>query len=105
MVDLYKHGGKVQEGDTYDAAMKKIRRALKRRGNRTAAVFKLFTGMAQGGRTFELWHKKVYEEAKQVDWEGYNAETTRAYAIVMQTRSAKLRQRRRSRTTHPMRSW
>ena len=46
MVDLFKHVGKVQEGDTYDDAMDKIQR-----GNRTAAVFKLFTGMAQGGRT------------------------------------------------------
>ena len=74
MVDLFKHVGKVQEGDTYDEAMEKIRRALKGRGNRTAAVFKLFTGMAQGGRTFDHWHKKVYEAAKQVDWDGYNAD-------------------------------
>ena len=34
MVDLFKHVGKVQEGDTYDEAMVKIRRALKGRGNR-----------------------------------------------------------------------
>ena len=93
MVDLFKHVGKIQEGDTYDEAMEKIRRALKGRGNRTAAVFKLFTGMAQGGRTFDLWHKKVYEAAKQVDWEGYNAETAAVDAIVMQTKSAKLQQK------------
>ena len=36
MVDLFKHVGKVHEGDTYDEAMEKIRRALKGRGNRTA---------------------------------------------------------------------
>ena len=93
MVDLFKHVGKVQEGDTYDEAMVKIRRALKGRGNRTAAVFKLFTGMAQGGRSFDLWHKKVYEAAKQVDWDGYNAETAAVDAIVMQTKSAKLQQK------------
>ena len=68
--------------------MEKIRRALRGRGNRTAAVFKLFTGMAQGGRTFDHWHKKIYEAAKQVDWVGYNAETAAMDAIVMQTRSA-----------------
>ena len=93
MVDLFKHVGKVQEGDTYDEAIEKIRRALRGRGNRTAAVFKLFTGMAQGGRSFDLWHKKVYEAAKQVDWEGYNAETAAVDAIVMQTKSAKLQQK------------
>ena len=93
MVDLFKHVGKVQEGDSYDEAMEKIRRALKGRGNRTAAVFKLFTGMAQGGRTFDLWHKKVYEAAKQVDWDGYNAETAAVDAIVMQTKSTKLQQK------------
>ena len=51
MVDLFKHVGKVLDGDTYDVVMEKIRQALKGRGNRTAAVFKLFTGMAQGERT------------------------------------------------------
>ena len=93
MVDLFKHVGKVQEGDTYDEAMEKIWKALRGRGNRTAAVFKLFTGMAQGGRTFDHWHKKVYEAAKQVDWEGYNAETAAVDAIIMQTKSVKLQQK------------
>ena len=93
MVDLFKHVGKVQEGDSYDAAMEKIRRALKGRGNRTAAVFKLFTGMPQGEKTFDAWHKKVYEAAKQVDWVGYDAETAAVDAIVMQTKSSKLQQK------------
>ena len=93
MVDLFKHVGKVQEGDTYDEAMEKIRRALRGRGNRTAAVFKLFRGMAQGGRTFDQWHKRVYEAAKLVDWDGYNAETAAVDAIVMQTKSVKLQQK------------
>ena len=93
MVDLFKHVGKVQELDTYNEAMEKIRKALKCRGNRTAAVFKLFTGMAQGERTFDLWHKKVYQAAKQVDWDGYNVETAAVDAIVMQTKSTKLQQK------------
>ena len=49
--------------------------------------------MAQGGRTFDLWHKRVYEAAKQVDWEGYNAETAAVDAIIMQTKSVKLHQK------------
>ena len=93
MVDLFKHVGKVNDGDSYDAALEKIRKALKGRGNRTAAVFKLFTGMPQGEKTFDAWHKKVYEAAKQVDWDGYNAEVAAVDAIVMQTRSTKLQQK------------
>ena len=93
MVDLFKHVGKVTDEDTYEAAMGKIRKALKGRGNRTAAVFKLFTGMPQGEKIFDAWHKKVYEAAKQVDWEGYNAEVAAMDAIVMQTKSTKLQQK------------
>ena len=93
MMDLFKHVGKVNDEDTYDAAMEKIRKALRGRGNRTAAVFKLFTGMPQGQKTFDAWHKKVYEAAKQVDWDGYNAEMAAVDAIVMQTRSVKLQQK------------
>ena len=56
-------------------------------------MFKLFTGMAQGERTFDNWHKKVYEAAKQVDWEGYDAEKATVDTIVMQTKSSKLQQK------------
>ena len=42
MMDLFKHVGKVQDEDTYEAAMDKIRKALRGRGNRTAAVFEAF---------------------------------------------------------------
>ena len=93
MMDLFKHVGKVMDEDTYEAAIGKIRKALRGRGNRTAAVFKLFTGMPQGQKTFDAWHKKVYEAAKQVDWDGYDAEMAAVDAIVMQTRSTKLQQK------------
>ena len=68
MQDLFKHVGKVMESDTYDQAVEKIRNALKGRGNRTAAVHKLFSNMPQANQTFDAWHKKVYEFAKTVDW-------------------------------------
>ena len=91
MVDLFKHVGKVNDENTYEAAMQKIRKALRGRGNRTAAVGKLFTGIPQSQKTFDAWHK-VYEAAKQVEWDGYNAERAAVDAIVMQTRSTKLLQ-------------
>ena len=93
MMDLFEHVGKVKDEDKYEAAIEKIRKALRGRGNRTAAVFKLFTGMPQGQKTFDAWHKKVYEAAKQVEWDGYNAEMAAVDAIIMQTRSAKLQQK------------
>ena len=49
--------------------------------------------MPQGRKTFDSWHKKVYEAAEQVDWDGYNAERAAVDAIVMQTRSTKLQQK------------
>ena len=50
--------------------------------------------MPQGEKTFDSWHKKVYKAAKQVDWDGYNAERATVDAIVMQQeRSSKLQQK------------
>ena len=93
MQDLFKHVGKVLDADTYQQAIGKIIAALKKRGNRSAAVFKLFTRMNQGGRTFESWYKEVYEAAKRIDWTGYGAETATVDAIIMQTSSQKLQQK------------
>ena len=93
MQDLFKHVGKVLDADTYQQAISKIISALKKRGNRSAAVFKLFTRMNQGGRTFESWYKEVFEAAKRIDWTGYGAETAAVDAIIMQTSSQKLRQK------------
>ena len=66
---------------------------MKKRGNRSAAVFKLFTRMNQGGKTFESWYKEVYEAAKRIDWTGYGAETATVDALIMQTSSQKLQQK------------
>ena len=52
MQALFKHVGKVENGDTYNQAVDKIRNALKGRGNRMAVVHKLFFGMAQANQTF-----------------------------------------------------
>ena len=79
--------------DTYQQAVDKITTALKKRGNRSAAVFKLFTRMNQGSRTFESWYKEVYEAAKRIDWTGYGADTATVDALIMQTSSQRLQQK------------
>ena len=81
------------DADTYQQAINKIVAALKKRGNRSAAVFKLFTRMSQGSRTFESWYKEVYEAAKRIYWTDYGAETATVDALIMQTSSQKLQQK------------
>ena len=53
MQNLFKHVGKVLEEDTYEGAVTKIKEALRKRGTRTSAVFKLFNGYSQGSQSFE----------------------------------------------------
>ena len=84
---------KVVEGDTYQEAVDRVKAALKTRGNRTSAVFKLFNGHQQASRSFDAWHQDVIKAAKLIDWTGYDAEKAAADAIVLQTSSQKLQQR------------
>jgi transposase InsO family protein len=93
MKELFRHVGKVVEDDTYLQAVTKIKAALKQRGNRTSAVFRLFQKHPQGGQTFDSWHREIFKAATLIDWTGYNAETAAADAIIMQTSSLKLQQR------------
>ena len=80
-------------GDTYNPAMAKIRKALKGRGNRTVSVHKLFSNMAQTNQTFDVWHKKVSELAKTVDWTDYNYVKAAVEAIILQPSSGRLHQK------------
>ena len=81
------------DADTYQQAINKIVPALKKRGNRSAAVFKLFTRISQRSRNFDSWYKEVYEAAKRIYWTDYGAETATVDALIMQTSSQKLQQK------------
>ena len=91
--DLFKYVGKVLPEDTYQQAVDKIKNALKKRGNRTSAVFKLFNTHSQGSQSFDSWHKEIRKAAQLIDWTDYNADKATVDAIVMQTSSSKLQQR------------
>ena len=93
MQKLFKYTGKVLDTDTYQEAVDKIKAALKKRGNRTSAVFKLFNGHAQGSQSFESWHTEVYKAAQLIDWTDYDAKKAAVDAIIMQTSSVKLQQK------------
>ena len=90
--DLFKYVGKVLQADTYQQAVEKGKNALKKRGNRTSAVFKLNTH-SQGSQLFDLWYKEIRKAAQLIDWTDYNADEATVDAIVMQTYSNKLQQR------------
>ena len=81
------------DADEYQKAINKIVAALKKRGNRSAAVFKLFTRISQRSRNFDSWYKEVYEAAKRIYWTDYGAETATVDALIMQTSSQKLQQK------------
>ena len=74
--DLFKHEGKVLDGDTYALAIQKVRAAL-----------------PQGKQTFDVWHRKILESARRVDWEDYGFEKAVVDAVLIQTSSMKLRQK------------
>ena len=80
-------------GDTYQQAVDKVKATLKKRGNRTSAVFKLFNAHSQGLQLFDSWHKEVRKAAQLIDWTGYNADSTTVDAIMTQTPITKLQQR------------
>ena len=47
MMQLFRFVGKVQDTDTYQQAITKIKTALKKTGNRTSAVHSLYTAHSQ----------------------------------------------------------
>ena len=93
MQKLFKYTGQVLDADTYDQAVTKIKEALQKRGNRTAAVFKLFNNNPQGSKSFDAWHTEIYKAAQLIDWTGYGQDHAAVDAIIMQTSSSKLQQR------------
>ena len=93
MMQLFRFVGKVQDTDTYQQAITKIKTALKKTGNRTSAVHRLYTAHSQGDQTFDTWHRTVRKAAQLIDWTDYDADKATVDAILMQTSSSKLRQR------------
>ena len=54
MMQLFRFVGKVQDTDSYQQAITKIKTALKKTGNRTSAVHRLYTAHSQGDQTFDI---------------------------------------------------
>ena len=67
MMQLFRFVGRVQEADTYREAISKIKTALKKTGNRTSAVHRLYTAHSQGDQMLDVWHRTVRMAAQLID--------------------------------------
>ena len=90
---LFEYVGKVLDGDTYEAAITKIRAAITGQTNQAVMKYKLFTGMKQEDQSFASWWTCVKEQADKCDFTGYNQEKAARDAILFQTSNDKLRKR------------
>ena len=93
MVKLFDHVGVVLEGDSYEAAMKKIENGIKSQTNQATARFKLFREMAQGGESFADWWPKVKEQADRCDWANYDVKQACRDALLYQTDDTSLQKK------------
>ena len=93
MERLFEHVGKVEEGDTYTTAMKKVEEGIKKLTNQATARFKLFQEMPQDGQSFDSWVQLVVEQAKRCDWVGYDEIKAARDAILYQMDDRKLKKK------------
>ena len=93
MVSLFKHVGKVVDGDTFDQAVTKIVEAIRAQTSKAMAKFKLFMGLPQEGAPFSTWWTKIREQVERCDFAGYTTEMAARDAILFQTSNNKLRKR------------
>ena len=93
IIRLFEHKGNVLETDTFMQAITKIENGLKAKINEIYPVYRLFCEMPQGPRSFSEWYPKVYDQAKQCNFTGYNADRAARDAMIMQTEDHKLRKK------------
>lgn len=93
MIWLFDYVGKVADGDTYAAAIEKVKTAITGQTNQAVMKYKLFTGMPQGEQAFASWWTNMKEQAEKCDFTVYNKDSAARDAILFQTSNAKLRKR------------
>ena len=70
--------------DGWDAGILKIRNAIIATTNHAMARFHLYREMPRDECTVEKWGIKVLEQARRIDWTGYDAETAALDSILFQ---------------------
>ena len=93
MDSLFKHVGKVVEGDKYEEAVEKVRQGITASTNQAMARFRLMREMPQAGEVFSVWWPKVKEQADRCIWTGYDRKLAASDAILQQCDDKKLQKR------------
>ena len=72
MKNLFEYVGKVEDEDSFDEAVEKIRKGLQKRTNKVVQRNMLFTDFPQGGKSFERWSQEVSTAAQRISYEDYD---------------------------------
>ena len=87
---LWDHVGNVNDGDSFEEALRKIEVGITGQTNQAISRHKLFTRMGQGEKDFAVWYPLIKEQALRCNFTDYNAETAARDAILFQTSNKKL---------------
>ena len=93
MKSLFEYVGKVEEGDTFEDAIMKIREGLQKRTNKVVQRNMLLTDYPQGSKSFEKWSQEVSTAAQLISYTDYDWRQATVDAILLQTSNPKLRER------------
>ena len=90
---LFTHVANVVDGDSFDAAVKKVKDKLAERTNKIVQRNILLSSFPQGSKSFEKWSQEVSEAAKLIDYANYDWKQAAVDAMILQTSSSKLREK------------
>ena len=93
MKSLFEFVGKIEDGDTFDQTIEKIRQGLRKRTNKVVQRNMLFTHFSQGTKSFEKWSQEISTAAQLISYDDYNWKQATVDAMLLQTSSPKLRER------------
>ena len=65
LMKLFEHTGGVNDKDTFDDAIRKIKGGLKATINEVFPMYKLFHQLPQGNKKFSDWYPEVLEHAQR----------------------------------------
>ena len=89
MKSLFEYVGKVQDDDTFEVSITKIREGLQKRTNKVVQRNMLFTDYPQGSKSFEKWSQEISTAAQLISYADYDWRQATVDAILLQTSSLK----------------
>ena len=90
---LFDHVGMVEDKHSWEEALEKASKGIKKQTNQAAARYKLMQKMPQSDSCFAEWYPRVKEQADRCIWAGYDESKAARDAILLQTQDRKLQQK------------